>query len=75
MPPWATDEASLRLARFRDIGGTGYVVRSVAASTVNEKASSGARVFYGGRGIWYDAARTRGLISPGVTGVGPRCHK
>jgi len=27
----------------------------------------GLRVFYGGRGIWYDPARTRSLAEPGVT--------
>jgi hypothetical protein len=34
----------------------------VPTSTVNS-----LRIFYGGRGIWYDAVRTRSLAIPGVT--------
>ena len=34
----------------------------VPAAAVNE-----LRIFYGGRGIWYDAARTQSVAAPGVT--------
>lgn len=34
----------------------------VPASVVNE-----LRIFYGGRGIWYDATRTKAIADPGVT--------
>lgn len=34
----------------------------VPSSSVND-----LRIFWGGRGIWYDAARTRVLCAPGVT--------
>jgi hypothetical protein len=35
---------------------------AVAPALVNE-----LRIFYGGRGIWYDAQRTRRIEPPGVT--------
>ena len=60
-------ERQLRLRRFEELGGLAGFAKGVATSEVNRNADGGIRVFYGGRGIWYDAARTRKLALPGVT--------
>lgn len=57
----------MRLRRFAELGGSAELAEGVAASEVNRESDDGIRVFYGGRGIWYDAARTRTLAQPGVT--------
>jgi hypothetical protein len=44
------------------LAGLGEDLNGAPASEINR-----LRVFYGGRGIWYDAERTRSLLDPGVT--------
>lgn len=63
--PAVADERALRLARFELLEPTGSVAAGVTPSALNDDAM-GMRLFYGGRGIWYDSLRTRGLLEPGV---------
>jgi hypothetical protein len=60
------DELAARLSAWAEIGplsGSG----ALDAAAVNTPREAGLRVFYGGRGIWTDKARTSALSADGVT--------
>jgi hypothetical protein len=65
MPP-IEDELTARLAAWREIGPLSSA-GTLHASAVNEERPMGLRVFWGGRGIWTDKARTASLAPDGVT--------
>jgi hypothetical protein len=58
----AQDELDYRLERLASARSTSGDLSRVPVSLIND-----LRIFYGGRGIWYDAVRTRQLAVPGVT--------
>ena len=59
------DELEARLGVWAEIGPLSASGR-LQASVVNQPRSGGLRVFYGGRGIWTDKARTSTLSADGV---------
>src|ERR1044071_1475066 len=60
------DELAARLAAWAEVGppSAGGILDAAA---VNVRRDTGLRVFYGGRGIWTDKARTSSLAEDGVT--------
>lgn len=59
-------ETTRRLKRFRQIADNEGRVVGVPPSDLNDSVD-GLRVFYGGRGIWRDLARTKSIAESGVT--------
>jgi putative restriction endonuclease len=59
-------EFELRLTRFSSLDPVGAVAHGIEPARLNESID-GLRVYFGQRGIWYDAVRTRQLRPPGVT--------
>lgn len=55
-------ELERRHKQLADLRGKCGATLGVPTSEVNN-----LRIFYGGRGIWYDAKRTRALAAPGIT--------
>lgn len=60
--PTIDAERERRLALVDELAARVGSLNEAPPAVVNE-----LRIFYGGRGIWYDAANTRNLAPPGVT--------
>lgn len=60
------EERAVRLATWSDVAALSES-GSLDASAVNLAREDGLRIFYGGRGIWTDKARTGELSPDGVT--------
>jgi putative restriction endonuclease len=55
-------ERDRRHQQFEALNSRCGSTQGVPASVVNE-----LRIFFGGRGIWYDATRTKSIADPGIT--------
>src|SRR5436853_358852 len=64
--PTVEEELDTRLSAWGEIRGLSESGK-LDATTVNALRAADLRVFYGGRGIWTDKARTSTLAPEGVT--------